>query len=455
MVKILFNTNMDSTKNKKELEKLIRWFRDSEEIDNIRNLNYESVELVFRNFLLDKTNLMKELEKNLLTLNDIDYRSMLREFNKYGSDNLQESLLNDLSNKVTNFIKNNDIKTFTILCVSNIEKIRSYNEKRVFKKLFDGFKNISYVDVDYLNNLKLNKSNYIKYEEILDIIKNSNLECFCIELEGRSYNYIRTKYFLTEAFWGYMFFNIINNSRIDIDTNKFSNDYSFFDIHAATAIIYDEANNCYNVNYFLEDTVKQGIKDFKTIVYNKKLNINEKKLIEYNISLKKMSDSNYNNFINFCLIYFAASSQKNINYSFLNFWMLCETILKSNSKLSDEKIRRDLLKTHKNLTIWPTPLKMNEVINILYKKRNYLVHNGKHIINQYDRIMIKEIADALFEFFLLNSSRFKYDDYEEYFNNINTDINQLKSKQNVLDILINEKDRNRINELILNFSNNN
>ena len=63
MVKILFNTNMDSTKNKKELEKLIRWFRDSEEIDNIRNLNYESVELVFRNFLLYKTNLMKELEK--------------------------------------------------------------------------------------------------------------------------------------------------------------------------------------------------------------------------------------------------------------------------------------------------------------------------------------------------------------------------------------------------------
>lgn len=87
-------------------------------------------------------------------------------------------------------------------------------------------------------------------------------------------------------------------------------------------------------------------------------------------------------------LYYQASSEEIIQYSFLKFWIIAETLIKSGKAKSDEEVKSIM----KSMVGVNDILKMR--IDYLDKKRNRLVHRGENV-TVGDRDLIKIIADLL------------------------------------------------------------
>ena len=98
-------------------------------------------------------------------------------------------------------------------------------------------------------------------------------------------------------------------------------------------------------------------------------------------NLKKLSEESLK-------LYFDAMIEKNLEISFLKFWILIEKILKQGGKITDESLIKMIRHIIREKHLKP-------VVDSLYKKRNDLVHEFKtDYISQFDRNLIKAIAES-------------------------------------------------------------
>jgi len=106
-------------------------------------------------------------------------------------------------------------------------------------------------------------------------------------------------------------------------------------------------------------------------------------------------------------LYFEAMTEKNLEISFLKFWVLIEKILKQGGKITD----KSLIKMIKYIIIKQKHLE--PVVDSLYKKRNDLVHEFKtDYISQFDRNLTKVIAES--NILLLLNPPIKINNIEEF-----------------------------------------
>lgn len=85
--------------------------------------------------------------------------------------------------------------------------------------------------------------------------------------------------------------------------------------------------------------------------------------------------------------------------SFIKFWSLSEKILKDIcGDMNDNQLKKFMANILKGFNNFES---MIDKIDVIYKKRNSLVHENKHgDITQYDRILVKTIAEELICFLI-------------------------------------------------------
>ena len=132
-------------------------------------------------------------------------------------------------------------------------------------------------------------------------------------------------------------------------------------------------------------------------------------------------------------LYFWAISEKQLELSFLKFWIVTERILKQ-GKRTDEWIRNFLEK-------WIKDKHLKRMAGVLHDKRNDLTHEFRaDYISEPDRELAKDIAESMI-LFLINLP-FKIDNLQDLrilIDNINLPKQDLKKQRLIISRIINLK----------------
>lgn len=336
------------------------------------------------------SNIEKELEKNYLSKEIIrrDFFKIFEASKKCDDDKLIKSLMKKINIR---FIKSKEInpEIFKFVFYTNM-KIHS-NQKVVYNKLLNVF------------NIKAIKFEDIKFEtedsRILKYFRSSN-ELLEVQVKSRTeYHAFEEAEKIIHKFFGFLSFIQNHNKGQDkFHVNEYALQYSFTLLSILSYIILDE-------NY----SFKERFSTASNRMHYKITNIKEEKL-KFNKSLEfyfneyeKISNSSKkevkNNLDNILRLYYYATSENNLDSSFLKFWSLNERILKE--MLGDMKDRK-LLKSIKNvLKIYGKFIQIENRLDIIYEKRNQLVHeNISDKITNNDRNLAKTITDHIIYFYI-------------------------------------------------------
>lgn len=196
-----------------------------------------------------------------------------------------------------------------------------------------------------------------------------------------------------------------------------------------------------------------NLEPFEKLV-NIKLNEKASKYVEL---LKNML--NNNKFLDFTYnvleMYYIASKEKNLTLSFMNYWSIMEYIIKLNKREKYKELKRIITNIFKyNVIYYNDNDYIDITVDLIFKKRNNFVHEGKNQITQIDRNFIFETVNLLIDIFFLSSKKFENVDCYRYFlKNINLESIDFEKKRNqdkinVLNIINSEIIKtNKINKI--------
>jgi hypothetical protein len=125
-------------------------------------------------------------------------------------------------------------------------------------------------------------------------------------------------------------------------------------------------------------------------------------------------------------LYVNAITDKQLELSFLKFWILSEKILKCAGPINDDKILQILKKLMRKSS--------ERRIKIIYKKRNDMVHEFKiDRITQEDRNLSKILSDHLMTIYFDPKAKFKnFEEFRFLLENLFLDEDKVKSRMKIL-----------------------
>lgn len=135
-------------------------------------------------------------------------------------------------------------------------------------------------------------------------------------------------------------------------------------------------------------------------------------------------------------LYYLALTDSAISDSFMKFWNIIEILFLKKAGITEERIKERLKSLFR-----PTFKKdFYDMIELIYSKRNFLVHEAKDIITEADRDFIKEISEHSIDFFLDIIQEVQDIGMLEFlFDNMNKPENILIKEIDILKIIKNRK----------------
>lgn len=408
-------------------------------------VDFNGLKLVLLNILYEKTNIRKVLNENKYYLDSRNLDNAFTDMDSSSEQPLYEKFFLNL-NKLFDL----ETQSFSFLFPFNLDfNYKDYGE--YLDNILEVFQ-IMKMGIDEVNNL-LNKVNFdegekrylksgkydirkkfgdirdeLTKEDVLSYLKEYPLILF-VEIEAKNSTYAEgLARYIIESFIGFISYseNLLSQRIIYLDNpsgkenfNKIKNDEVV--ILDKYKVLWPKKHNLNSIIMKIEETPDKFTR------YNNLVGLYEKISTIKNKDLLNILRHSF-------FLYYRASSEEKIEYSFLNFWIIAETLIKSGKAKSDEEVKSVMKYIIGNNIL-------RKRIDYLDKKRNRLVHRGESITIA-DRDLIKIIVDLLILESTLkmgkleNPKQFGY-----YLSNIKT---KKKDRQNYIDVLklLNEENKN-------------
>jgi len=396
------------------------------DIDTYDDLN--SLKLVLTNILYEKTNIREVLRDNKYYLDtdlmdktfngldpdsDVLYKEFLANLDKL-LDVKERSYSCFFPLNLTLENMDNSDSLNEILELFKIKKIEISNLKDILNKTAKtNFKEDSNPEIHQRLN-KLHQANTFLEEEIFDYLKDYDL-ILSVDVTAKHLDYANSvALYIIESFLGLLSFSEYMFERRFLPIESIN---SFNEIKYDEYVILGKNGVIWPKKYMI-DTIRansQRKKKFKS--YNTLIQLNEK------ISTIK-SEGLWNLLQKLFFLYYKASSEDRIEYAFLNYWIIAETIIKADKKARTNDEVKSIMKSVMEDNI------IQKRIDFLDKKRNNLVHRGE-IVTVWERDLMKIVADKLLLIALLvmgklkNKKQFSY-----YISNIKN-----KNRESYIEVL--------------------
>lgn len=352
-------------------------------------VNLEGLKTILLNILYQKTNIKHLMNKNryYFGFNDID-KALLGVY-----DNSKKQPYERFFSNLDEFF-NTPERSFSFIFPVNL-RINLQNDTRL-NKILDIFeiKELEKTDLnDFLDKTKLeedkskNKSinKRLVFEkptkdEILFYLKRYPL-IILVNVKARNLDFSeRFAKSSIDSFFGLLSFadNFLHQNMLH--ATYFGLNHHFTDINHGNVIILNENKITYPYKRIIADslTEKVNLIDFK----------NYEGLIEMANDLDKIKNEYFRDLLNSAFrLYYEASHEKSVKYSFLNFWIIAETLIKAGKARTNEEVKSTMKSLIKDDIL-------NKRIDFLDKRRNGMVHRGD-IIRLDERDLIKIIVDIL------------------------------------------------------------
>ncbi len=375
----------------------------------LENLRFKAEE----NFNYAWTN---DVFKNLRGINDIQGLSL-------------EIFFGELD-KYLDSIKRSDLEDYDIIIPVNIEfgkvmlhkSITFQKDAQVFLENYNFFKN-NYLQIfkDYRDKeIYLNKNSI----NLLENLNYKKCSYFIIKLKARSLYYAKQKGL-----------NIVHINLGILNFTKYSR-IRFLEFHMDDLIstnitdINTPLMFIFNKNSF--DTIffftYENFRSFQVFKANRVNYYNEIIKVIENIKNKRFKILIAEAF----KLYYLALSNTEISDSFLNFWNIIEILLLKRAEIKAEIIKDRL----KSLFSFDFKKDFDEMIDLVYSKRNLLVHEALNTIYEADRQFVKSTSETIIRFFL-NISQ-KIDDVgmlEFLYDNMNKPEHILTKESDILNLI--------------------
>jgi len=279
-------------------------------------------------------------------------------------------------------------------------------------------------------------------EKLLDIVSRYNGEVLSITIQARNATYALEKADLHfEAFLGFLSF-IINC--FSTGYNKFYNSPNFrlFNIKTENIFLFvndDAENGRYDIPYYdiAEDYISE-LKSLKLVDLNRDLKFQKRQVTckgTYN-AVKQLNHKWSNITYTLFSLYYLATNENKLDYSFLKFWFFSEYLLKLHGKKTDEQMLKMMKKIVKMFNNDPY---LDKRIYFLYEKRNNLVHKGEmNNISPSDRYLSKLIAESILSFYLFFVPELRLkniNDFDFLITNFGKEEKMLENHSNILNNL--------------------
>jgi len=321
----------------------------------------------------------KNLRENY-NIKSITLESFFQELDKY-LDSIENRVLEEYVIIVPiNIDFKNNLPQNLFDLPKNIQiSLENYNffSKNYSRKIFDfiEMKYERYVDKNILNllhNIKYRKCSYI-------VIKlKARDKQYITEIVGRN---IATNLGIF-CFINFSLRHIMRYSRIDFISQNIA------EINAPIMIVVK--NDDVNTIFF---STFENFKSFESF--------SEEELNSYK-TIIELIENIKNTKIRFLIgeifrLYYLALTDTAISDSFMKFWNIIEILFLKKAGITEERIKDRLKSLFK-----PNFKKdFNDMIELIYSKRNFLVHEAKNIITEADRDFIKEVSEHSIDFFLV------------------------------------------------------
>lgn len=130
-------------------------------------------------------------------------------------------------------------------------------------------------------------------------------------------------------------------------------------------------------------------------------------------------------------VYYSGLAEKDIEYSFFNFWKALEAITLKKKGIPHIEIAKRLKSALINIT------KLDEhKIDRIYSLRNNLVHGGIYNINQYDRNLLKSYVEYMIAFFMFKLIKYNIEEIQTIFQFLQKDNTTLLKSKDLADLVI-------------------
>jgi hypothetical protein len=458
MVKLKPNFECETTYD--EINPLIKDILDTRKDDGTFQstgvFQFDEFENILINHLFEKTKLKDELNQLKISFDSIKYLDILRKINY--DDNYFEKFIK-LLNEEMHRLKDLDLKKYTFLFMTNIEELncneipgltgerlklvkKNCETLSIFKKILNLFDIKIMEKQSFYNEKTMDYVDLPEQEKIHDIISCYRGQVLRIDVNARDPIYAFDK--ANSRFESFLGFLSFIRNRFHLTHRRGENiSFRLFNVKTGKVFMFSNDDIIDIYFYLLEedeaDEIKKELSELKLINLNSDLNITSySNLCGYlydiitQINNNKLLDVLYYVFS----LYYTATLEERLEYSFFNFWIISECLIKSSGKRKDEKVLRVI---NRIVKFYKKDAFLSKRINFLYQKRNKLVHEGEmDIINQYDRNLSKLIVDCLLSFYLYSIQHFKLgnlNDFNYLITNmgkegITLDINLMKEWKN-------------------------
>lgn len=363
--------------------------------DDRVNLKFNYENILF--YLIELTNI-----KNIFNnqgINSLDIEYILKSLKDCSEDVILYEFLLEVNNYYISQKKSKK-EYLNAIVYTNISDELLHNQN--FKDILSFF-NLDIFDFKEYNfkNYENEIGGYIDsdfYKNNPDIIKKEfDLNCIMFKYteKVRDTNYIKYKALEeVHSFFGYLtFIEKFDRVLTKFHINDLALNNQISDLECNAVIITKQNNEVINL-YAQHKLIISANKIEKSKWNDTNLN---KSLIKNFNSQGKNKISKY--LKEYFYLFYLASTEKMLENSFIKFWSLSEKILKDIcGDMKDNQLKNFMANILKGFNNFES---MIDRIDVIYKKRNSFVHENKHgEITQYDRILVKTIAEELICFLI-------------------------------------------------------
>jgi hypothetical protein len=181
-------------------------------------------------------------------------------------------------------------------------------------------------------------------------------------------------------------------------------------------------NQFKNLFYFLDKTFVKSVSKSEFFDDNilEKFKSIKKHILKFDVRIKNYFEKSIQN-------YFEGVIQDDLEISYIKLWIAIEKLVSFNKRISYKLIKKRLK------AIYKKDLDRSYVDRLVDLRHNY-VHQGDSVnITQIDRNRLKSLCEDLF-YFIYNSlcSKYTFEEIELALDNLNLDVDQLKSNLKVI-----------------------
>jgi len=401
----------------------------------------ERFETILLDHLLEKTNFENVFDSLKISYGDI----------KQGFHTIIYNLFCQIG-------KNNKTPNFNQFLLELDKKVRQLRKKKEnkFTYYIPSRVEINQLNNNEKNNLrkKVKKSTGMTFKKLTkSIIKNiksnnmkslfSNRELiFRLEIKARDYVYPskildrKVSTFLGAiAFSNHLFKDtrklISSSNDMSISSKEPLDDYLII-VENNKSIVYPHKNRWQILDYEIKKDVTMVGKNIWNV--HNRYDGNYKRLItildllsKQDKKIKEISEDSLK-------LYLEAITEKQLELSFLKFWIITERIIKQGGKRKDDSLILILKKIIKEKHL-------KRMIDSLYRKRNDMVHEFKiNYISQQDRNLAKAIAEQTILFLIDPPTKIKnLEEFKILIDNVFSSKENLKAKRKIINKLIKNK----------------